>query len=147
MAEISSSSFDPVFDTLKCDIPEIPPVSNTPLILDCEIPRAIDPIFDCNDIDLQLPISYVAAFAVAVGGAGQPGARGPKGDDGADGADGEDGCDPVLTISRSVTCVYTVDDVGVEVGVTQTDDCEYNIHFDFSLICGFDYTGTKKGCC
>src|SRR5690606_28465622 len=146
MAEISSSSFDPVFDTFKCDVPEIPPISDIPFILDCEVPSVVTPIFDCTDIDLPIPPNYFVAIlgATGVGGRGPTGDAGDPGNDGPPGSTGSDGCAPTVLVATNVICVSNPDNVAITVSVLETDDCEYTITYNFSVYCPFEEEAT---CC
>lgn len=138
----SFSSFDPVFDTLKCDVPEIPPISDSAFI-DCFIPPEITPIFDCNDIDLPVPTSYIRSFLSVVssgggGGAGPVGDKGDPGNPGADGEDGADGCAPSVTPVVTVICVNNEEEIDIDIQISEVATCEYKIEYTFYVYCPFE---------
>lgn len=144
-AEISSSSFEPVFDIEKCDIPAIPPIEDLDFV-DCVIPPEITPITDCADIDLPINLRHVHTIITSISGIAGP--KGPKGDPGADGSpgeDGEDGCNPTITVARSVTCVYSKEEVNVTVSISEVSPCTWQITFNFFLYCA-DFN-PEQGCC
>jgi hypothetical protein len=77
-----------VFDTTKCDLPSIPAIGDFAFIADCTVPPAPPPIYECPDIDFELPIA------------------GPAGPIGPVGAAGEDGTCPSIAVSIAASLAY-----------------------------------------
>ena len=80
-----------VFDTTKCDLPSIPAIGDFTFITDCTVPPAPPPIYECPDIDFELPIA---------------GPAGPIGPAGAAGLDGADGVCPSIAVSIAASLAY-----------------------------------------
>lgn len=140
------SSFDPVFDQSKCDVPEVPPVSSEPFV-DCVLPPEVEGILDCSDIDLPPPLNNFSIFVGLITENGAPGPKGPAGDPGEDGNDGSDGCDPILQISKTVICTYDTEEIAVKYDIFEVDSCVYELAFEFTVYCGYNYTRRQRGCC
>lgn len=80
-----------VFDTTKCDLPSIPAIGDFAFIADCTVPSAPPPIYECPDIDFELPIA---------------GPAGPIGPPGPAGAPGADGACPSIAVSLATSLAY-----------------------------------------
>jgi hypothetical protein len=114
--------FVPVFDPRKCDLPEICPVEEIPLIEDCKLPEVPAPITDCPDIDL-----FVPALS-AVGPPGPPGAPGPPGPPG---SPGPPGCKPKITVTYEI--VHTINCTGPPMEVYSFGYGQCNVHLHFVI--------------
>lgn len=141
------ASFVAFFDPDGCDVPDVCPIDNVPIIEDCSIPDPIEPIMDCPDI--SLPVSSHNGVRSGIdGGDGSDGTQGPPGEDGAP------GCNPVLQTSYAVVWIYDCHNVGVEVEVLECPattpepggqpDCCYELAFTFYLCYNPIY---DWGCC
>lgn len=107
-------AFTPVFAPEKCVITPVCPISDEPIIDDCVIPDAPEPITDCPDIDI--PVS------VAVPPILPPIPPPPPGDP---------GCTPVITVSFSVVYVHDCSLQGVIALTFDLPPCDVHIHFIF----------------
>ena len=130
---------DSVFNPKDCSIPDVPPIEEMPVLVDCDIPIAPDPIVDCPNLDLPIPaILGWMGFECVGGEFGPPGPGGPPGPPGPPGPAGEV-CIRVLTKS---ICVHKPDKVRVEVFTFMFQGCFY-IRFIFYVYCPHD----KELCC
>lgn len=135
----SCASAEPFFHPDGCDVPAVCPISDDPIIEDCSIPDAIEPIFDCQDIDLPIGSHYGwAGDAGGGGGGGGSGGQGPPGED------GQDACKPRFTVAYEVRWVRYRWEVGVTVETFECPtttgapgaqpDCCYQLVFTFYLL-------------
>lgn len=134
-------SFTPFFHPDGCDVPAVCPISDDPIIEDCSIPDAIEPIFDCQDIDLPIGSHYGWAGDAGGGGGGGGGGDGGQGPPG---EDGEDACKPRFTVAYEVRWVRYRWEVGVTVETFECPtttgapgaqaDCCYQLVFTFYLL-------------
>ena len=114
-----ASSFEPVFNPRRCEISPVCPIEDLPIIEDCGIPDAPEPLTDCPAIDVPIP-----AFAAMGTVIGPPGPPGPPGDD---------GCTPQVTASSTIIHSYDCRGAGVEVEVTPFGECSVHLEFIFTL--------------
>ena len=159
-----------VFNPKKCTIPDVPPIEDMPVIVDCEVPESPPPIMDCPDLDLPIPAilgwigfeCYGGPYGPPPGGPpgvpgppgppgppggppgppGPPGPTGPGGPAGPGGPHGPGGGFPCIRVSTEVKCVYKQKDVGVFPFVYKHNGCTYIILL-FHLMCHAD----KELCC
>jgi hypothetical protein len=68
-----------IFDITKCPVPALPALTDSRILLDCSVPAAPQPIYQCPDIDFDVPTITAGA-----------GLAGPPGVDGGDGPPGPD---------------------------------------------------------
>jgi len=83
-----------VFNPKKCTIPDVPPIENMPVIVDCEVPESPSPIMDCPDLDLPVPAILGWIGFECRGGPYGPGPGGPPGRPGPPGPPGPPGGPP-----------------------------------------------------
>jgi hypothetical protein len=113
----------------RCEVPYVPPILDLPLIEDCDIPEDIQPIIDCPEIDLP----SIAAIGTTII-SGEPGPEGPAGPQGEPGDPGAPGCDPVITFSSIMYCIYHGAPY-VEILRIPINDCWTHFHFIFYIPC------------
>jgi hypothetical protein len=81
---------DPIFNTSKCPVPALPPVSGAQWITDCHIPEAPDPIFSCPEF-IDIPVIGPGGLQGGLGPPGIQGLQGPQGPQGPPGLRGPHG--------------------------------------------------------
>jgi hypothetical protein len=111
--------FTPVFAPARCSMAPVCPIEDVPIINDCDVPDAPEPLTDCPAIDVPIP-----AFAAMSGLDGPPGPPGPPGDD---------GCTPDVTVSSTVVVAYDCTTPTVDVEVVPYGECSVEIVFTFHL--------------
>jgi len=122
-----------VFDTTtKCSLPSIPAIGGFDFISDCTVPDAPPPIYECPDLEFDLPFA---------GPPGPPGVPGPPGIPGA----GIPGPCPDFDITAKITqkngvseptiVVTKVPKVQMVSSSSQTLSCEHDINFELNLPC------------
>jgi hypothetical protein len=119
--------FEPVFSPTRCTVPPICPISPLPMIEDCIVPVAPDPMTDCPEVDVAVPSTTETIRSSS--------------SEGAPGDDGLPGCTPLVTVSYEYFLVMP-HLAGVEVIPTPFGECSINIHFKFYFPVSSTY-----GCC
>jgi hypothetical protein len=66
-----------IFDITKCPVPALPALSDNRLIIDCSVPAAPQPVYECPDINFDIP-----TVLQGIGPGGGVGPAGPAGEDG-----------------------------------------------------------------
>lgn len=129
-----------VFNTnTKCSLPSIPAIGNFDFISDCTVPETPPPIYECPDLEFDLPF------------AGPAGPVGPPGSPGIPGGPGIAGPCPDFDITANITqnngvsepsiVVTKVPKVQIVSSSSQTLACEHDINFELNLPCpDFDIT-------
>ena len=74
-----------------CSLPLLEAIEPGNLLSDCEVPSAPDPIFECPNLDIPLPLPGPPGTAGTPGPPGPPGQDGPPGPPGNDGPPGPQG--------------------------------------------------------
>jgi hypothetical protein len=108
-----------LFDITKCPVPALPALTDSRILMDCSVPAAPQPIYQCPDIDFDVPLP-----------APEPaqGADGPPGDPGDDGLQGLP-CTP--TPAGGAPCSYWIwcgptgllSSVSVSASASSADGC------------------------
>lgn len=130
-----------VFNPKNCTIPDVPPIEDMPVLVDCDIPFAPDPITDCPDIDLPIPaILGWMGFECVGGPFGPPGPGGAPGPPGPPGPPGSGVC---IRVHTKTKCVKKKKKVRVEV-ITRVKNRCVHIHFFFYVLCP---KRDKEVCC
>jgi len=76
-----------VFDTSRCPVADVPPISALPAIVDCGVPPSPPPAIDCPDIEIPPTTLPATNTATSIPGMqGPPGAPGPQGEPGMPGS-------------------------------------------------------------
>lgn len=126
-----------VFNTnTKCSLPSIPAIGNFDFISDCTVPETPPPIYECPDLEFDLP------FAGPAGPVGPPGSPGIPGVPGVAGITGP--C-PDFDITANITQNNGVSEPSIvvtkipKVQVISSSSislaCEHNINFQLNLPC------------
>lgn len=123
-----------VFNTnTKCSLPSIPAIGNFDFISDCTVPETPPPIYECPDLEFDLPF------------AGPAGPVGPPGSPGIPGVPGIAGPCPDFDITANITQNNGVSEASIVVTKTPKVQvissssislaCEHNINFELNLPC------------
>ena len=127
-----------VFDTTKCGLPSVPAIGEFIFIADCTVPQAPPPIYDCPDLDLELPNTG------PIGPGGPPGPPGPAGPAGPPGPSASIDMKQLMSdIKKDMPCP----DIDMKVEVSEVSEGSEGASVDKKTkpntgdgVCGFDFT-------
>ena len=112
--------FIPVFNPDKCVVPSVCPISEEPIIADCIIPEAPEPLTDCPEIDIPMGV-----------GSSLPGVNSGS-------------CTPEVTTSFEIRTVSDCAQQAIQVASFKVPPCNTHLHFIFTLCQTY---GDSNDCC
>lgn len=144
----AEGEFLPVFDPRGCEVPVLCPISDDPIVADCNIPLPPAPITDCPDIDIPVGIGTPPLPPLPpegpVGDPGPPGPAGPIGPAGPAGPPGSPGCVPRITSSAVVFYVDNCSQQRVVIVPIYYGTCNVHLLIIYYLCYPYHMTDT---CC